>query len=417
MSKRALQSRKQVCQLCDFITAKQPSIRPSLRTLKSIQSSRQFTTSRNSCLQNTQFLAAKPIQKSKTTSPATPVKQGGVPVVHATQEELKAALQQARTSVNFILTLERIPTEEETLEALLNCEVLSKLILDYESPESKKDPVSALLQLDQTTKNSPLSQIPPTLLPIIDELSELAYSVIKHPTVFIAPKALELYVSTQSSLRRPQTIPAAFHLYAHKPLPKAGSTPITYRTPNPNRVGNAIPILIAEAALQSAMSAKQMTTAMDLIETSYGTSSFRRAKFVRKGLFPTAGVAVAPLAAYTLASQLAIMQSTMDTQMATNVAFTGMLAYMGFTATIGIVAITTANDQMERVTWSQGLPLRERWIREEERAAVDAVAQAWGFRETWRRGEEEGMDWDALREWAGNRGMLLDAAELLEGME
>lgn len=103
--------------------------------------------------------------------------------------------------------------------------------------------------------------------------------------------------------------------------------------------------------------------------------------------------------------------------MATTVAFTGLLAYMAFTGTIGIVALTTANDQMERVTWAQGMPLRERWIREEERAAIDRVAQAWGFKETWRRGEEEGLDWDALRDWAGQRGMLLDAAELMEGME
>lgn len=81
------------------------------------------------------------------------------------------------------------------------------------------------------------------------------------------------------------------------------------------------------------------------------------------------------------------------------------------------MAITTANDQMERVTWSQGMPLRERWIREEERAAIDKVAQAWGFNETWRRGEEEGDDWEVLREWVAARGMILDAAELMEGME
>jgi cytochrome c oxidase assembly factor CtaG len=156
---------------------------------------------------------------------------------------------------------------------------------------------------------------------------------------------------------------------------------------------------------------------MDIIEAAYTTKAFQRAKFVRKGLLPATGLAVAPVAAYTIASQLAILQTTMDSAMATNVAFAGILAYVGFTATIGVVAVTTANDQMDRVTWAPGVPLRERWIREEERAAIDKVAGAWGFRESWRRGEEEGEDWDALREWIGQKSMMLDRVELMEGME
>jgi hypothetical protein len=156
---------------------------------------------------------------------------------------------------------------------------------------------------------------------------------------------------------------------------------------------------------------------MDIIESSFTTTAFHRAKFVRKGLLPVTGLAVAPVAAYTIASQLAILQTTMDSAMATNVAFAGILAYVGFTTTIGVVAVATANDQMDRVTWAPGVPLRERWMREEERAAIDKVAGAWGFREAWRRGEEEGEDWDTLREWVGSKAMMLDRVELMEGME
>ncbi|KAL8976496.1 MAG: hypothetical protein Q9177_006844 [Variospora cf. flavescens] len=83
------------------------------------------------------------------------------------------------------------------------------------------------------------------------------------------------------------------------------------------------------------------------------------------------------------------------------------MAYVGFTATIGAVAVTTANDQMDRVTWATGTPLRDRWTREEERMLIDRVAGAWGFQQRWRRGEEEGQDWEALREWIGMRGMAL----------
>jgi hypothetical protein len=82
-----------------------------------------------------------------------------------------------------------------------------------------------------------------------------------------------------------------------------------------------------------------------------------------------------------------------------------------------MVAITTANDQMERVVWAQGVPLRYRWLREEERAALDKVAVAWGFKEPWKRGEEEGQEWESLREFIGMRGMILDKSELMEGME
>jgi hypothetical protein len=156
---------------------------------------------------------------------------------------------------------------------------------------------------------------------------------------------------------------------------------------------------------------------MEIVESTYATKAFRRNKFARKCLIPATGLAVAPIAAYAIASQLSMYQSTMDPATATNIAFAGILAYVGFTATIGVVAVTTANDQMDRVTWSQGTPLRERWIREEERAAIDRIAGAWGFRETWRRGEEEGAEWDALREWIGRKGMILDRTELMEGME
>lgn len=72
---------------------------------------------------------------------------------------------------------------------------------------------------------------------------------------------------------------------------------------------------------------------------------------------------------------------------------------------------------MNRITWAMGTPLRERWQREEERALIDRVAAAWGFQDKNRRGEEEGYDWEALREWVGLRGMVLDRPGLMEGME
>ena len=89
---------------------------------------------------------------------------------------------------------------------------------------------------------------------------------------------------------------------------------------------------------------------------------------------------------------------------------------MGFTLSIGLVASATANDQMRRVSWTPGTPLRQRWLREEERAAFDRVACSFGFSEEQRYGEEEGNDFQALRQYVLQKGMILDAVELMEGM-
>ena len=132
---------------------------------------------------------------------------------------------------------------------------------------------------------------------------------------------------------------------------------------------------------------------------------------------PIGGLALAPLAAYSVASIFGAWQPMLDQQQATWMAFAGIMTYISAVSMTGYVAITTANDQMDRVTWAQGVPLWERWVREDERAAVDRVAGAWGFKSLEKRGEEEGVDWEDLREWVGRRGMVLDKVELMDGME
>lgn len=315
-----------------------------------------------------------------------------------------------------------MPSERETVIALGECNHLAACLVSDSSPpsiERNDGAASALLSLDDSskTKRMPVHKLPAHVQRMADELSNIAFSVVKHPSVFITPKVLEVYTSIQSSLGKPETFPEVFNMYASKPLPEEGSSPIKYKKQTPNKVANAVPVATANRALQTAIDAKQLVVAMDIIDSTYTRPAFLRAKFVRQGLLPATALAAAPVAAYVIASQFADLQTTMDSAMATNVAFAGILAYVGFTATIGVVAVTTANDQMDRVTWAQGMPLRDRWIREDERAAIDKIAGSWGFRETWRRGEEEGEDWDALREWIGRRGMILDRVELMEGME
>lgn len=170
-------------------------------------------------------------------------------------------------------------------------------------------------------------------------------------------------------------------------------------------------------ALDVAISQKNLSLVLAIIDNTFCAPAFHRAKVVRKAGVPLGGLAVAPMACYALASLASTFQNTMDPSTATGIAFAASLAYVGGTSSIGILAITTANDQMERVTWLPGIPLRHRWLREEERAAMDKVAVAWGFKDPYMRGEEVGEEWESLREFIGMRGMILDKTELMEGME
>jgi hypothetical protein len=84
---------------------------------------------------------------------------------------------------------------------------------------------------------------------------------------------------------------------------------------------------------------------------------------------------------------------------------------------IGGITVLTWNHHHDRVTWVSGTPGWERFRREDERAMFDRVAQAWGFKERERRGEETGDEWGFLREEIGVSGMELDHVHRMDGME
>lgn len=336
------------------------------------------------------------------------------------QSDYGDALAKVEAACAAILSPDRVPSEDEIVSALAKCNALAEFLeLDLPPvvPANRVGAASGLLSLDESTAKQGSAPSPPAVIQrTLQKLSKTAFQVVTYPTVFITPPVLELYVKIQATLRMPETLPEVLYMYAHKPAPGEGA-PIRYVEQNPNKVANSVSIATADRALQTAIDARQLQAAMKIVEATYGTLAFRRSKFVKKTLIPAGGAVALPVAAYTLATQLSQLQTNMDSGLATNVAFAGIMAYTLFTGTIGIVAITTANDQMDRVTWAPGIPLRERWIREEERHAIDKIAGAWGFRETWRRGDEEGADWDALREWIGLKGMMLDRVDLMEGME
>lgn len=269
-----------------------------------------------------------------------------------------------------------------------------------------------LLSLDSNKEAHPMS-----ISISIELLSTLAYRIMMHPPVFITPRILASYVKTQALLKRPQTMPAVFDLYANKPSPVLSSDPIQYRPANPNSSQQAIPEDVADAALEAAIEAADLGLALAVIESSYAKRAFRLNKFLRKAAPGVAALSLAPLAALGLASQLRGLTNIADQDHLVGLTCAGIITYVGTLSILGFVAITTRNDQMERVTWAPGMPLRERWLREEERAGLDKIAMAWGFKENLRRGEEEGIEWEELKYWCGVRGMILDAVNLMEGME
>ncbi|KAF2093080.1 hypothetical protein NA57DRAFT_49018 [Rhizodiscina lignyota] len=299
------------------------------------------------------------------------------------------------------------------------CDAAARQLTGYdESPKSEaagkegSTPASALLSLDAR----PTHHV--SLAISIDLLSNLAHKLMLHPTVFITPPVLQSYVETQSVLQRPQTFPEIFRLYAAKPTPKPSTHPPQYIAPDPNSHKAAIPIETANLALDAAMEIKDLDLTLAILNTTFRTRAFRRRKFVTRALPPLSGLGLAPVALYVLASQIASIPGAAASQQdMTFAVFVGGLTYVGVVASMGFIALSTANDQMKRVTWVSGMPLRERWMREEERAAMDKIVQSWGFSESWRQGEEEGEEWEYLREWIHERGGVVDRVELMEGME
>ncbi|KAI4164649.1 MAG: hypothetical protein LQ342_001623 [Letrouitia transgressa] len=345
-----------------------------------------------------------------------------------TTESLSELLNGLEIDANNILGSSKIPDVAITLRALKTCEDIAKFLSEKAEDKAKitsnnGSPTSNLLFLEEQRKhnrhpevNTPNRVSSSKVFPR-EQVSSTAFCIISDPKVFITPELLDSYVNTQALLGRPESFPHVFDLYRSKPIPKPNTNPVEYSKQNPKKISASIPLPVTNKALAAAIKARDLSSCFDIVNKSVCTSAYRRSKLFREALIPVSAAALAPFAIYKLASELSIYQETMDTFTATNLYFGGILAYVGFTATIGFVAITTANDQMDRITWAVGTPLRERWMREEERMMVDRIAGAWGFQERWRRGEEEGSDWEALREWAGMRGMVLDRTELMDGMQ
>ncbi|EFE42629.1 conserved hypothetical protein [Trichophyton verrucosum HKI 0517] len=322
-----------------------------------------------------------------------------------------------------------IPSEESVIEILKKSQAIVDAVQSVEAAEvqtdtkPKKDAISSLLNLDDeeeagaVRKTSQTQKKEPPISTSATAISNKLNELLQDPKVFISPEILKLYTSIQCQLKKADYIPTIFTLYANKPSPRSSGGTITYSPSNPKSPQNAIPPTIANDALEVAMEQRNLSLALAIIDTAFCTPAFYRSKIIRQASFPFLGVVATPPAAWAIASYLSTLQNTMDVSTARGIAFSAILAYVTFTASVGLVAAATSNDHMRRVVWIPGTALRSRWLREEERQALDRVAQTWGFSDPLMRGEEVGEEWESLREFIGMRGMILDKTDHMEGME
>ncbi|CAO2650626.1 Nn.00g019180.m01.CDS01 [Neocucurbitaria sp. VM-36] len=416
-----------VCQLCDYIR-QQPARRRAFvaaSTLKATSTRRQPA--------RTHDIAPRIPTRSIATTPRNARE------LESRDEEglqtwervavLREELAMVEDRIQAIYDSPKVEEEAVVLQALDGLENIAQQAIAIRSrqPPPAKAPIrqssaGAILsglgseENAGTQRRTRSKQLGLEALPSPSYLSKLAEDLIKHEKVFVSPNVLAVYIHLQRLLARPKTIPEALYLYANKPVPVDGSSPPKFSRPSPKSAKQAIPADLADEALTAAIEAKDLSLALDVVDQTYRTPAWRRHRMITKMGLPSILAGITPLALYMIAQELSVYSGYIDPWTFKMYAFAGLSTYVACTGTLGFVALTTYNDTHDRVVWRPGVPLLDRYLREDERAALDRIACAWGFKELWRRGDEEGEEWEGLRQWILLRGMVLDKPDLMPGM-
>lgn len=318
----------------------------------------------------------------------------------------------------FTTVVDERPDKETTMAALQACLVAaSSLHPHLRKAEGQAKASASRLALLGAERKGANFQVSAEITAANNRISQTAYHIITHPNVEMTPDVLSLYVHTQAQLGRPESLPSVLELYAHKAKPVVKDSVVQYVPQNPNSAERAIEKPVADLALQTAIDAKNLDAALGITEAAFCVRAFKRQKLIKKTTAPAMALASLPFGILGLGTAYAnYWQNTMDVVTATGIGVAGISGYFFVTGSLGMIAKLSHKDQMKRVTWLPGTPLRYRWMREEEREALDKIACAWGFKEAWRHGEETGPEWEGLREYMGYRQMILDRVEFMQGM-
>ncbi|KAH7414273.1 hypothetical protein DE146DRAFT_673880 [Phaeosphaeria sp. MPI-PUGE-AT-0046c] len=417
-----------VCQLCDYI-AQQPASRRAFVTASSIKAPsirRQPTKSHVALPQTVVRCITTTARQLRDLESAREDSASLSDRIAA----LKGQLADVEAKFKIIYDSPRIQAEAALVATLEELDQVARHTIAIRTQQ----PVRAKATIRQSSAGAILSGLsgdenakaPRTrakarsfgldALPTLSYLSKLAQDFINHEKVFLGPNVLGHYIHLQRLLNHPRTIPEALYLYANKAIPEEGSSPPKYAEPSPKSARQVIPADLADDALTAAIEAKDMTLALTVVDHTYCAPAWRRHRMITKLGLPSALMGMAPFAIYMIAQELSVYSGYIDPWTFKLYAFAGISTYVACTGTLGFVALTTWNDHHDRVVWRPGVPLLDRYMREDERAALDRIACAWGFKEEWRRGDEDGEEWEGLRQWILLRGMVLDKPDLMPGM-
>jgi hypothetical protein len=350
---------------------------------------------------------------------------------------LAERLKKVEAHIAAIKSSNKVESEETTLYALQELSNIAKRAIAIRGGAAqnaklnlRQSSASAILSLGkeepaapQTTQKNQNSGDKPMParnqdddLPSPSFLSRLAEDLLRDDKVFVSAAILKAYVSLQKLLARPRTIPEALYLYANKPIPTLDSSPPTFKTVSPKSYKSAIPDDIAAIALDAAIDAKDMPLAMTIIDLTYTAPAYKRRKWMFKFGPPFSLVAISPYILYLISTEAALYSGYYHQATFQWLTFACLCVYTYGTGAIGWTALTTWSKHHERVVWRPGISLLDRWMREDERAALDKIAVAWGFKDPEKRGDESGEDWQALRTICFMRQMWLDKPDLMPGM-
>lgn len=370
--------------------------------------------------------------------------RGALPQQSESQGQNPAAtLSSIRDSATTIITGDAVPSEQQILRIFGQARNFANLLVygEGEGRQSRVEEADA-----ETTARPSTSPQSDTSSALLDDLSEdasaqrsikakatsvlsvafrsksaealcdLLYHLTRDPKVNITQRILREYTHIQCLLGKPEYLPEIFDHFAYKPLATQRGPNITYATRRPGRRSAAIPLRLATAALSTAINKRDMGLAIAITDTTVATPAHQLQRFLTQATPKLAALMVIPLTAWSVSSWAAGYQNTFEPDMARTMALAAATAYVGTFGTIGFIAVTTWSDHHDRVHWQVGKQLTKRWLQEDEREFLDRIAQAWGFEDKKRRGEEQGEEWEALRDTIGLRGMVLDKTEFLEGM-
>ncbi|CBX92536.1 hypothetical protein LEMA_P052420.1 [Plenodomus lingam JN3] len=428
---RAQPRPRPVCQLCDYILQQPASRRPFLAasSIKAPGTPPSYMIRRTPARLIPRIVPARSITTTVRKGQELEDESNGHLQMSDRIAMVRAKLESVESQIREIYRIPKVPTEAVILGILDELDQISQLSIAIRSgqppptnPSIQQSSAGAILSGLRSDENTSTHKVVRKkslgfdALPSPSYLSKLAEDLIKNEKVFISPDILGHYIYLQRLLARPKTIPEALYLYAHKPVPEEGSSPPKFSKPSPKSVKQAVPADLANDALTAAIQAKDLSLALAVVDQTYRTPAWRRHRMITKMGLPAAIASLTPLAIYMVAQELSVYSGYIDPAIFKLYAFLGMSTYVLCTGTLGFVAWTTHNDHHDRVVWRPGVPLLDRFLHEDERAALDRIACAWGFKEEWRRGDEEGEEWEGLRQWILLRGMVLDKPDLMPGM-